>query len=158
MNQITANLMPFRNQVQVASKSIKALTLGSSTEEITDSVFDVTKSIYTVESSLEDDFQFTDVLGWLSLEKEGKELINDAPVFAAQFISAVPQKVKEAVEEADRRFVQAGMTYGKVSKAFINGIYLLACWYSTGATAYQGFNQNIDLSKKLFAGQRILPS
>ena len=121
------DLVKFRSQIAVASKSLKSVNVESSTEEIVDTLFDVAKAIYTVESSLEDDFQLTDVLGWLALEKEGREVINDFPVFTSQLIGAVPQRVKQAVEEADQRF-SATMTYGKVSKAFMNGLYALACW------------------------------
>lgn len=147
-----------KEKLKVANNKVKALSIESSTEEITDTVFDFAVSIETVEESLEDDFQLTDVLSWVGLEDEGREIINDAPTFFGQLTAANPTRVKEAIAEADVRFLAAGKKYGKVSAAFMNGLYGLALWYETGSRAYTDVQTNIALSKDLFAGKRILPN
>lgn len=92
----------------------------ASYDEIVDSIADVFGIGITIENALKDGFQLSDLLTAVSLEPTVREVINDFPVFLAQFRALNGTTAIQAVEQAKTRTIAAYGALGKVS-AFIYG-------------------------------------
>lgn len=109
----------------------------ASTEEVTDTVADLFEIGYTVEDTLEDGFQLTDVLAAIQLEPVVREVVNDFPVFLEQFQSlrgaTAVAALKAAKERTESKFGDlgriGGFIYGFLGRSaatfeFIEGVVI----------------------------------
>lgn len=86
----------------------------ASTDEITDSIADVFHVAITVEKTLKDGFQLTDILAAVQLEPVVREVINDFPVFIDQFKGLDGATALMAVNAAKDRTIAQHGELGKV--------------------------------------------
>ena len=106
------------------SKEFKIIfAANASTEEITDSIADVFGIAYTVEEALADGFQLNDVLTAIQLEPKVKEVINDFPVFIAEFKQLSGVTALQAVEAAKARSIAEFGDLGKIG-GFVYGLLI----------------------------------
>lgn len=69
-------------------------------DEVADSIADVFRVGMKVEDALADGFQFEDVLVGLQVQPDVREVLNDFPVFYAQFRQLNGETAIQAVEQA----------------------------------------------------------
>ena len=123
----------------------------ASTEEISDSIADVFGIAYTIENALSDGFQLTDILTAIQLEPKVKEVINDFPVFLAEFKQLNGVSALMAVETAKARSLSEHGELGKIG-AFVYGLLTQTAttFNFIEATVVSGINQ-LEQWKTLFA-------
>ena len=99
-------------------------------DEVVDSIADLFRIGITLEKTLEEGFQFVDVVALLPLEPVAREVINDVPVFLEQFRALNPRTAVEAVGLAKTR-VQAEFPndFGKIPTAIFGFLTETALTY-----------------------------
>jgi hypothetical protein len=108
------------------SKEFKiTFAANASTDEIVDSIADVFGIAYIIENALSDGFQLTDILTAIQLEPKVKEVINDFPVFIAQFQTLSGSTALQAVEAAKARSIGEFGDLGKIG-GFAYGLLIQA--------------------------------
>lgn len=96
------------------SKQFKiVLAEDASYDEIVDTITDVFGVGITVEEALSDGFQFEDIFKAIQLEPTVREVINDFPVFIAQFQNLTGSVAMLAVSEA---YAKTKTLYGDIGK------------------------------------------
>lgn len=92
----------------------------ASYDEIADTIADVFRVGIKIEGALQDGFQFEDVLVGLQVQPDVREVINDLPVFYAQFRQLNGATAIAAVEQAKKATMAEFGDLGKIG-GFIYG-------------------------------------
>lgn len=118
--------------------------------EVVDSIADGFQAAIIVGQSLADGFQLNDILVAVGQEPTIREIINDVPVFLAQFKELTPETALNAVVEARRRteaqfgqlagfpalvydfLAETAKTYGFIKTTIEIGAERLEGWKSIG--------------------------
>jgi len=123
----------------------------ASVEEITDSIADVFGVAYKIEKQLADGFQLTDLLVALQVEPTIREVVNDFPVFVAEFQQLSGATALQAVEGAKQRSLAEFGDLGKVGTFIYDFLIRSARTFNfIESTVVQGIGE-LNQWKALFA-------
>lgn len=123
----------------------------ASHDEVVDTIADLFKIGITVENALDDGFQLSDVLTAIQLEPVVKEVVNDFPVFLAEFRklsgSTAIMAVQLAKERTENEFGDIGRI-GRFAYGFLNETAQTFSFMES--TVVEGYKQ-LTAWKNLFA-------
>ena len=114
----------------------------ASYDEVVDTIADVFGVAKAVSDALQDGFQFNDLLVALQQEPVVREVVNDFPIFWAEFKQLNPTTAKAALLEASNRVGDAGKvgslvfdflfevaeTYGFIERTATDGVTRYNAW------------------------------
>lgn len=129
----------------------------ASDAEVIDSIADLFEVADMVEDTLEDGWQFQDLLVGLQAQPIVSEIAADIPVFTAQISKLPPARVKNAVFAARARAVQVRGQVGKITTMVGRGLLVLSSNYEYAISAFQGGQNQVLLYSALFAGAPMFP-
>jgi len=125
--------------------------------EVVDSIGDAVEAGIIIEETLEDGFQFQDLLAALQVQPKVNEIINDVPVFLEQFVQLNADTAKAAVVEARNRILAQGKPMGKVTNFIIKFLYVAANNYGFALQTYQNGQTQYLLWQSLINGGEVFP-
>lgn len=129
----------------------------ASDEEVIDSIADLFEVGDMVEDTLEDGWQFNDLLVGLQAQPIASEIAADVPVFVEQIRKLAPARVKNAVFAARARAIQVRGKVGKITTAAGRGLLVLANNYEFAVNSFQGGQNQVLLWNTLFSGGPMFP-
>lgn len=129
---------------------IKINAQTSSYGEVVDTIADILEIGMSVEKELQDGFQVTDLFAIIPETPTIKEVVNDFPVFAAEFVQLDPVTATKAIDEAANRIYLNGNP-GKVVEKILEALQLLAESYGFAFKTYARGNELL-LRYKSFLG------
>ena len=123
-------------------------------EEVVDSIYDVLRAGNIIENALSDGFQLTDLFDALKLEPIVREIIDDIPEFAAQFIRLSPDHAIAAVESAEFK-LNSGGEIGKITSFILAVLKNAASSYSFADRTYRDAQAQVEQWKLLIPTKSV---
>ena len=123
--------------------------------EVSDSIADAAEVIQIVENALADGFQFNDFLAGLQAEPKVREIINDAPVFWAQFLELDGGTALSAVRSARERLINSGQPMGKIVNGFLGALFAIANNYAFAQVSFEGGKEQLEIWKLFVDGGNL---
>lgn len=127
------------------------------TSEIADSIADLIEVGIVVDEALGDGFQpLADILKIATQEAKVREIINDVPIFVAEFQQLTPKQAMSAIFEVRDR-LQKQNPLGKATKWILGSLYLLARGYRISDQAIDEYIYQREGWTSLAKGEFIMP-
>lgn len=140
------NIKPVKHMKEFNIK----ISENADSSEVVDSVADVFQIGLTIENTLEDGFQLTDILAAVQLEPTVREVANDFPVFLAQFRQLNGSSAIAAVEEAKARTVAQFGDLGKIGNFIYDFLQETAYTYQFIEGSIVQGSERLNAWKQLF--------
>lgn len=134
-----------------------SLNAQASNEEVIDSIADAFHIGISIDDALEDGWQLQDLLTFLSLEDEGREIINDVPVFLAEFIKLTPKTAIESVIAARTRVIAQHGQLPALAESIFSVLYNAASSFGFAMDTRDGANIQVANWKTVLAGGSTIP-
>lgn len=146
-----------KNQTALPERKIRPITPAQTTSEIADSLADLLEVGIVVDEAIADGFQpLADILKIATQEGKIREIINDVPVFIAEFQQLTPKQALTAIFEIRDR-LQKQKPLGKATKWILGSLYLLARGYRISDQAIDEYLYQRQGWTALAKGEFIVP-